>query len=78
MIENEILIKLLAVYNKEKYCLAVFIKGNKRVYDLYLMRDKVSDFLKEDNKPILSSDFEDTVEELISYLKKHDGFVKEW
>lgn len=55
-----------------------FEKGNTRVYDLYLMRDKVSDFLKEDNKPILSSDFGDTVEDLIHYLKNHNGFIKEW
>lgn len=75
---NEKLMKILAVYNKEKYCLCVYAKGQERVYDLYLMRENVEDFISDYNTPILSSDYGDTVNDLISYLKNHNGFVKEW
>lgn len=73
---NNKLMKVLGVYNKEKYFMVVWTRGASKGFDLYLMRDTVEEFLSDSNKPIFSTDYGDTVEELIGYLKKHEGFKR--
>lgn len=65
--------KLLGIYNKEKYLLVTWVNSK---YELYLKLHNVDEFLNDKNKPILASEYGDTTEDLIYYLKKHDGFEK--
>lgn len=76
--EIEKLIKIQGIINKEKYHL--FIRTDletKAEWCLYQVFAEYDKYMRKDNKAILDSEI-DTIEELINYLEKHDGFVRRW
>ena len=76
--EIEKLIKIKGILNKNKYHL--FIRTDlesKAEWCLYQMFAEYDKYISSDNKAIMDSEI-DTIEELISYLEKHDGFAKKW
>ena len=49
-------------------------KADWRLYQVF--RD-VEDYLSNENTAILSSEI-DSIEDLINYLEKHNGFIRRW
>ena len=74
----EKLIKVQGIINKDKYHLAIRTdleeKADWRLYQVF--RD-VEDYLSNENTAILSSEI-DSIEDLINYLEKHNGFFRRW
>lgn len=74
----EKLIKVQGIINKDKYHLAIRTdleeKADWRLYQVF--RD-VEDYLSNENTAILSSEI-DSIEDLINYLEKHNGFIRRW
>lgn len=74
----EKLIKIQGIINKGKFHL--FIKTDleeKAEWCLYQVFAEFDKYIREDNKAILDSDI-DTIDYLINYLEKHEGFVRRW
>lgn len=74
----EKLIKVQGIINKDKYHLAIRTdleeKADWRLYQVF--RD-VDEYLSNENTAILSSEI-DSIEDLINYLEKHNGFSRKW
>ena len=74
----EKLIKVQGIINKDKYHLAIRTdleeKADWRLYQVF--RD-IEDYLSNENTAILSSEI-DSIEDLINYLEKHNGFIRRW
>ena len=74
----EKLIKVKGIINKDKYHLAIRTdleeKADWRLYQVF--RD-VDEYLSNENTAILSSEI-DSIEDLINYLEKHNGFSRRW
>jgi hypothetical protein len=77
MNENrEKLIKVQGIINKERFHLSIRTdleeKAEWRLYQILNDDDK---YMSRDNRAILDSDI-DSIDDLISYLEKHDGFSR--
>lgn len=74
--EIEKLIKIQGIINKEKYHLFINTdleaKADWSLYQVFANFDK---YISRDNKAILDSDI-DSIEDLINYLEKHNGFIR--
>ena len=76
--EIEKLIKIQGIINRDKYHLCVRTDLEKEYsWRLYQVFDDFEKYLSIENTSIMSSDV-DSIEELISYLKKHNGFSRRW
>ena len=76
--EIEKLIKIQGILNKEKFHL--FIRTDletKAEWCLYQVFAEFDKYMRPDNKAILDSEI-DTIEDLINYLEKHNGFKGRW
>lgn len=72
----EMLIKIQGTINRNIYHLHVATNlENDYRWVLYLYNPNTKDYLSEYNRPILISTI-DTIDYLIDYLEKHDGFSK--
>ena len=79
MNENiEKLIKIQGILNKNKFHLCVMTDlEEKAEWRLYQILDDYKQYLLRENTAILSSNI-DSIEDLIDYLEKHDGFSRRW
>lgn len=76
--EIEKLIKIQGAIDKNTYHLSVETNlENKYRWALYLYNPNIKDYLSSYNKPILISNV-DSIDDLINYLEKHDGFKRNW
>lgn len=79
MNENiEKLIKIQGILNKNKFHLCVMTDlEEKAEWRLYQILDDYKQYLLRENTAILSSNI-DSIDDLIDYLEKHDGFSRRW
>lgn len=76
--EIEKLIKIQGVINNNRYHLSIRTDlEEKSDWRLYMVLDKVEDYLSDRNAPIMDSTI-DTIDDLIDYLDKHNGFSMRW
>ena len=76
--EIEKLIKIQGIINRDKYHLYINTDlEQKAKWSLYQMFAEFDKYISEDNKAILDSDI-DSIEDLINYLEKHNGFRRRW
>lgn len=76
--EIEKLIKIQGIINREKYHLFINTDLDKKAtWGLYQVFAEFDKYMSDDNKAILDSDI-DTIEDLINYLEKHNGFRRRW
>ncbi|MBR0428152.1 MAG: hypothetical protein IJK18_08160 [Clostridia bacterium] len=72
--EIEKLIKIQGILNKNKYHLYINTDLEKKAkWDLYQVFADYDKYMSMDNGAILESET-DTIEDLINYLRKHNGF----
>ncbi len=79
MNENiEKLIKIQGILNRNKFHLCVMTDlEEKAEWRLYQILDDYKSYLLRENTAILSSNI-DSIDDLIDYLEKHDGFSRRW
>jgi len=76
--EIEKLIKIQGAINKDIYHLFIETDLEKNYrWALYLYNPNIEDYLSRYNRSILISST-DSVDDLIDYLEKHDGFKRTW
>ena len=76
--EIEKLIKIQGIINRDKYHLYINTDlEQKAKWSLYQTFAEFDKYISNNNKAILDSDI-DTIEDLINYLEKHNGFLKRW
>lgn len=72
--EIEKLIKIKGIINKSKFHLWIRTDLDKKAeWQLYQVFADYDKYMSPDNKAILDSEA-DSIEELINYLQKHNGF----
>ena len=76
--EIDKLIKLQGRINKNLYHLHVHTNlEDFYEWRLYRMLPDLNQYLSEENRPILDSEV-DSIDDLMNYLEKHNGFDKGW
>lgn len=76
--EIEKLIKVQGIINRDKYHLAIITDlEEKAEWRLYQVFRDVKEYLSNENTAILNSEI-DSIEDLINYLEKHEGFSRRW
>ena len=76
--EIEKLIKIQGIINRGLYHLNVHTDLEKEYsWRLYRVFENFEKYMSDDNRPILESGV-DSIEDLINYLEKHNGFSRRW
>lgn len=74
--EIEKLIKIQGIINREKYHLHINTDLEQKAdWILYLKQNSFEEYMRPDNTSIMKSKI-DTIEDLINYLEKHNGFER--
>lgn len=74
--EIEKLIKIQGIINREKYHLHINTDLEQKAdWILYLKQNSFEEYMRPDNTSIMKSNI-DTIEDLINYLEKHNGFER--
>ena len=76
--EVEKIIKIQGVINRNIYHLSIHTDLEKECsWRLYRVFEDFEKYMSNDNRPILESGI-DSIEDLINYLEKHNGFARRW
>ena len=76
--EIEKLIKIQGIINRNSYHLTIHTDLEKKYsWRLYQVFEDVDKYMSNDNKAILDSEI-DSIDDLINYLEKHNGFQRRW
>lgn len=76
--EVEKLIKVQGILNKDRYHLCINTDLiNKAEWYLYQVFTDMDHYFSPENHAIMDSKRE-TIDDLINYLEKHDGFSRRW